>query len=84
MNALALLLFGSIGLLRDERGKTVFRAESGPLKEVLDRIEEHAPASLRVAALLRRSLLVYGLGGVVAPFLGIKAIDVLLAVLGLA
>jgi K+-transporting ATPase ATPase B chain len=39
---------------------------------------------LGAAALLRRSLLVYGLGGVVVPFLGIKAIDVLLAVLGLA
>jgi hypothetical protein len=33
-------VFGSLGLLRDEKGKTVFRAESGPLKEVLDRIEE--------------------------------------------
>jgi K+-transporting ATPase ATPase B chain len=30
------------------------------------------------AALLRRSLLVYGAGGVVAPFLGIKLIDLLL------
>lgn len=35
-------VFGGIGLLRDERGKTVFRTESGPLKEVLDRIEERA------------------------------------------
>jgi len=35
-------MFGSIGLLRDEKGKTVFRTESGPLKEVLDRIEERA------------------------------------------
>ncbi len=35
-------VFGSIGLLRDEKGKTVFRTESGPLKEVLDRIEERA------------------------------------------
>lgn len=35
-------VFGSLGLLRDERGKTVFRTESGPLKEVLDRIEERA------------------------------------------
>jgi hypothetical protein len=34
-------VFGSIGLLR-EKGKTVFRTESGPLKEVLDRIEERA------------------------------------------
>lgn len=35
-------VFGSLGLLRDEKGKTVFRVESGPLKEVLDRIEELA------------------------------------------
>lgn len=35
-------VFGSIGLLRDERGRTVFRTESGTLKEVLDRIEERA------------------------------------------
>ena len=35
-------VFGIIGLLRDEKGKTVFRTESGPLKEVLDRIEERA------------------------------------------
>jgi potassium-transporting ATPase ATP-binding subunit len=38
---------------------------------------------LGAAALLRRSLLIYGLGGVVAPFVGIKIIDVLLAALGL-
>jgi potassium-transporting ATPase ATP-binding subunit len=36
------------------------------------------------AALLRRNLLVYGLGGIVAPFVGIKAIDLLLQVLRLA
>lgn len=35
-------VFGAIGLLRDEKGKTVFRTESGALKEVLDRIEERA------------------------------------------
>jgi K+-transporting ATPase ATPase B chain len=39
---------------------------------------------LGAAALLRRNLLVYGLGGVVLPFVGIKAIDVLLAMTGLA
>ena len=36
------------------------------------------------AALLRRNLLIYGLGGVVVPFIGIKAIDVLIAAAGLA
>ena len=35
-------VFGSLGLLRDEKGKTVFRVESGPLAEVLSRIEERA------------------------------------------
>ena len=35
-------VFGSLGLLRDEKGKTVFRVESGTLAEVLTRIEERA------------------------------------------
>jgi K+-transporting ATPase ATPase B chain len=36
------------------------------------------------AALLRRNLLVYGLGGLVAPFIGIKLVDLAVAGLGLA
>ena len=36
------------------------------------------------AQLLRRNLLVYGLGGLVAPFIGIKLIDLLLTVFGMA
>jgi K+-transporting ATPase ATPase B chain len=36
------------------------------------------------AALLRRNLAIYGLGGLVAPFVGIKAIDMALAAAGLA
>ncbi len=39
-----------------------------------------APAS----ELLRRNLLVYGLGGIIAPFLGIKAIDLIVTALHLA
>jgi K+-transporting ATPase ATPase B chain len=39
---------------------------------------------LGAAALLRRNLLIYGLGGIVAPFLGIKAIDVIIRALHLA
>ncbi len=35
------------------------------------------------AALLRRNLLVYGLGGVIVPFIGIKLIDLSLSVMGL-
>jgi K+-transporting ATPase ATPase B chain len=36
------------------------------------------------AALLRRNLLIYGVGGVIAPFIGIKLIDVLITSLHLA
>ncbi len=36
------------------------------------------------AALLRRNLLIYGLGGIVAPFVGIKIIDMILSACGLA
>jgi K+-transporting ATPase ATPase B chain len=36
------------------------------------------------AELLRRNLLIYGLGGIAAPFLGIKAIDVIVTALHLA
>ena len=39
-----------------------------------------APASV----LLRRNLLVYGLGGLILPFLGIKVIDVIVTAIGLA
>jgi K+-transporting ATPase ATPase B chain len=39
---------------------------------------------LGAAAILRRNLLVYGLGGVLLPFIGIKAIDVVLVAVRLA
>jgi K+-transporting ATPase ATPase B chain len=40
--------------------------------------------ALGADALLRRNLLVYGLGGIIVPFVGIKLIDVLLAATHLA
>jgi potassium-transporting ATPase ATP-binding subunit len=40
--------------------------------------------AIGAAALLRRNLLVYGLGGLIVPFIGIKAIDVLLVAIGVA
>jgi K+-transporting ATPase ATPase B chain len=33
---------------------------------------------------LRRNLMIYGLGGLVIPFIGIKAIDLAVVALGLA
>ena len=40
--------------------------------------------ALSAAALLRRNLLIYGLGGVIIPFIGIKIIDLIIVSLGLA
>ena len=39
---------------------------------------------MSAASLLRRNLLIYGLGGIVVPFLGIKIIDVIIHSIGLA
>ena len=36
------------------------------------------------AAILRRNLLIYGVGGLIAPFIGIKIIDVILTALGVS
>jgi K+-transporting ATPase ATPase B chain len=42
----------------------------------------YRPAS--AAVVLRRNLLIYGLGGLIVPFIGIKVIDIIVAALGLA
>ncbi|PYS79607.1 MAG: potassium-transporting ATPase subunit B, partial [Acidobacteria bacterium] len=39
---------------------------------------------MSAASLLRRNLLLYGFGGLVAPFVGIKLIDVIIHAIGLA
>ena len=39
--------------------------------------------AIGAAALLRRNILIYGVGGIILPFIGIKLIDMLLAALHL-
>jgi len=39
---------------------------------------------MSAASLLRRNLLIYGLGGIIVPFIGIKIIDVVIHAIGLA
>ncbi len=39
---------------------------------------------LGAANILRRNLLVYGLGGIIVPFIGIKLIDMAVSAIGLA
>ncbi|HEY5085111.1 MAG TPA: potassium-transporting ATPase subunit B, partial [Rhizomicrobium sp.] len=36
------------------------------------------------ASILRRNLLIYGLGGIIVPFIGIKLIDLTVTAIGLA
>jgi K+-transporting ATPase ATPase B chain len=38
---------------------------------------------LGAAVVLRRNMLIYGFGGIVIPFIGIKMIDVIVTLLGL-
>jgi len=40
--------------------------------------------AIGASKLLQRNLLIYGLGGVVAPFIGIKVVDLLITAIGLA
>ena len=40
--------------------------------------------AMSAEALLRRNLILYGVGGIVAPFLGIKLIDILITAIHLA
>ena len=59
-----------------KRGRVINLASTAALRGVRYR-------PLGAAALLRRALLIYGVGGVVVPFIGIKAIDLLLVAIGL-
>jgi K+-transporting ATPase ATPase B chain len=40
--------------------------------------------AMSASSLLQRNLLIYGFGGVIAPFIGIKIVDVIITALGLA
>ncbi|HLA12632.1 MAG TPA: potassium-transporting ATPase subunit KdpB [Pyrinomonadaceae bacterium] len=40
--------------------------------------------AMSAASLLRRNLVIYGLGGIIVPFIGIKIIDVIIHAIGLA
>jgi K+-transporting ATPase ATPase B chain len=40
--------------------------------------------ALSAGVLLRRNLLIYGLGGIIIPFIGIKLIDMVITRIGLA
>jgi len=41
------------------------------------------PISIGASALLARNLFIYGFGGVVLPFIGIKIIDLIITAIGI-
>ena len=63
-----------------EVAATIDGAFAGPGGAV--RFRRYRP--LGAAVLLRRNLLIYGLGGLLVPFAGIKLVDMVLAALGWA
>ncbi len=82
------------GAERAERHGPRDARERHPLGGDLQRADHHRadpagaprrplPSASAASVLLRDNLLIYGLGGIVAPFIGIKAIDMLLVALGL-
>lgn len=83
-----------LALHRAQRDAPRLAAERDPLRGDLQRAGHRhvSPLALRgvsyrplgADALLKRNLLVYGAGGVVAPFIAIKAIDVVVSALHLA
>ena len=75
---------------RNRRGKRTPRSESAIVSAVIFNalvIVALIPLALRgvrfragsAASILRRNLLLYGLGGLVVPFLGIKLIDLVVS-----
>jgi potassium-transporting ATPase ATP-binding subunit len=40
--------------------------------------------AMGAAAVLRRNLLIYGIGGLIAPFVGIKLIDIVITATGVS
>ena len=77
-----------------ERHASGDAAERHPVGDHLQRADHHRadPAGaagrayrpIGAAALLRRNLLIYGLGGIIVPFIGIKLIDMVVTAIGLA
>ncbi len=81
------------GARRAQRHGPAQPAVGDPLGGHLQRPDHRRPRAARPArasssapnrprAVLRRNLLIYGLGGLVAPFVGIKLIDIVVTALG--
>lgn len=75
-------------IARMETSATAAAATSAPRL----RLAKPIPLALRgvrfraesASAMLRRNLLIYGLGGLVVPFIGIKLVDLVIVALGVS
>jgi K+-transporting ATPase ATPase B chain len=81
--AMFLTLYAAAGAAGPLGALNVMRLAS-PRSAVLSAVIFNALIIVALIPTLRRNLLIYGLGGIVAPFIGIKAIDLLVHVIGLA
>ena len=54
------------------------RSRAATASRILPRASERAASA---SSILGRNLLIYGLGGVIAPFIGIKIIDLLVSLI---
>ena len=71
-------------LIYDIAPEAVVRAIDGIRQRLASRVSRGKLAAEKAGALLSRNLLVYGLGGLVAPFIGIKLIDMIVDLARLA
>ena len=62
----------------------ISKASGGEHMSQADKVQSVPYRAVGAARLLRDNLLIYGLGGLLVPFIGIKAIDMVIAACGLA
>src|SRR5207237_1063658 len=73
--------------IANEAGVDDYLAQATPedkMKLIKDEQAGGKLVAMSAASLLRRNLFIYGFGGLVAPLVGIKIVDVIIHVIGLA
>ncbi len=75
-----------VALTLEKRGEIIaaMRQATREAAEAISRLAHEETGMGRWQDKLQKNLLVYGLGGIVVPFIGIKVIDLLLVLSGLA
>ena len=69
--------------VRIDKTATGFSAENLTIENTYNYLGDGTKSNESAGELLKRNLLIYGLGGIIVPFICIKIIDVILVGLGL-